>query len=429
MITKKNRKQDIVMGANRNKRKRHRGNRRRSGKGRKALLIVEIGLGIVALFLVMVLVMAKLFDKLGLDMELAGESGTIETDEPDSESKEETDSELPTFELESGTKETGETGETPEAETEEPETIYFPPEYQFDTSKDLVRVEIPGLKKSYRIAWVSDVHIISDLKAADDVMEEYVETLRTRYEKTFVTASGIHSKDLWPQIIDYLNCNDFDGVIFGGDIMDYCSQSNLDVFMKGYERLKYEPEEILYIRADHDYGYTYGGEVMTETRAHELHATLIDGKSEYNYLDEFYRALDFDEFMIVGIDGSTKNPIGDQVAAIREYLQMGKPVILATHVPYEPLIEKDKENLAALSMKVRNKIYYWSEDSENYIPDDRQKDFLNDIYKTEDMQIKQVLAGHLHHQWDGMLTEVLPQHIFTPAYLGAIGIIEVVPAK
>ena len=315
--------------------------------------------------------------------------------------------------------------EQPDSETEEP-VHYDPPNYEFDTSKDTIEVKIEGLSRSYRIAWVSDLHLITDLEPAEDVFEEYVETLKARHDTSFVTPDGTTADELWPEIIKFLNYEDFDAVIFGGDIMDYCSRSNLDTFLEGYRELKYDKDQILYVRADHDYGAYYGGDVLTEWRAHELHAMEIDGYESYDPLDDYNKILDLGELAIVGINGSTKNMSGDQLEVIANQLQEDKPVIIATHVPYEPQTEEDKQSLAELSMAVRNQIYYWSEESTHYIPVERTLDYFNYLY-SDDTPVRQVCAGHLHSGWDGMLTDTLGQHIFTPAYLGAIGIIEVTP--
>lgn len=316
--------------------------------------------------------------------------------------------------------------ETPFEEQEEP--FYEPPAYEFDTSHDKVSVKIEGLSRVYRIAWVSDLHLITDLEPAEDVFEEYVEDLKLRHDQMFVTEDGKTADELWPEIIKFLIYEDFDAVIFGGDILDYCSRSNLDTFLTQYRKLqsKYDENQILYVRADHDYGAYYGGDVLTEWRAHELHAMEIDGFAAYDPLDDYYRILDLGELVIVGINGSTKNMPGDQLEVIVDQFAKEKPVIIATHVPYEPRLEEEKKSLADLSMELRNQIYYWSEESTHYVPVERTLDYFNLLF-CEDTLARQVCAGHLHGNWDGQLTDVLPQHVFTPAYRGAIGIIEVTP--
>lgn len=318
---------------------------------------------------------------------------------------------------ESQTAETEE-AETEETETEKPETTVYPkPEYSFQTEE--VVIEIPGLAREYTLAWVSDLHLITDRTAAEDVMPEFVDTVNQRYQEMFVAEDGMHSDELWPEIVDFLNYEKLDGIIFGGDIMDYCSQSNLEFFQREYERLNPDVP-ILYIRADHDYGYWYGGEVLTEPMAHEMHKE-IDG----DFLGD--KHLDFDEFLVVGVNNSVKDVRAEQEEILDELYQSGKPVIAVTHVPYESGVDDSLENL---SMEVRGKVYYWTFYSRegHYVPNADTGAFLERIYAA-DTPVQKVLAGHLHAPWEGMLTEQLSQHIFSPAYSGVIGIIQIKPQE
>ncbi len=207
----------------------------------------------------------------------------------------------------------------------------------------------------------------------------------------------------------------FDGVIFGGDIMDYCSNSNVTMIKEGLDNLQIP---YIYVRADHDYGTYYGGVFFTEDEARKLHQT-IDG-------DEIaYKFWDRDTFMVLGIDNSTKDMPDYYLNMVADVYSRGRPVIMVTHVPYESKID---QTLAECSMQVRNKIYYWSDASEQYKPNNITKQYLDMIY-SEDTMVEQVLAGHLHESWDGMLTQQVPQHIFAPAFRGNIGIIHIVPKK
>lgn len=308
----------------------------------------------------------------------------------------------------------------------EPEIIYPVPEYEFTVEE--ITVEIPNLKEEYELAWVSDLHMITNHEPAEDVMPEYIETLIGRYE-FFKTADGMYSDELWPEIVKYLNYNEFDGIIFGGDMLDYYSESNRQVFMEDFEKLR-EDVPVLYIRADHDYEYNYGGEALPEVKTHELHTT-IDGDE----LSDKY--LDFDEFIMIGVNGSTKDMPAHQYDIIASQYEKGKPVIIATHVPYESLydntdgeIPEDFDSLEEHSMKAKNKVYYWTYFSQQgqYVPNEITRKYQDLIY-SQDTLVHQVLAGHVHAKWDGMISEKVRQHIFTPAYEGVIGIIHVVPAS
>ena len=306
--------------------------------------------------------------------------------------------------------------ETTQEETEEEtETITYPrPEYDFTTEE--VNVAIEGLDREYTFVWVSDLHLVTDHEAGDengDVRPEYQDAIRKRYEELAVTEDGVHAEDLWPEIIKFINYGDYDGAIFGGDMMDYCSNSNIRIIKEGLDQLHIP---YMYVRADHDYGVYYGGVFFTETESRALHKT-IDG-------DEMsHKFWDMGDFIVLGIDNSTKDMPEYYYNMVAEVYSRGKPVIMATHVPYESRVD---DSLAQLSMQVRNQIYYWSVDSEHYKPNDVTQKYLNLLY-SEDTIVEQVLAGHLHASWDGMMTQRLPEHIFGPAFQGHIGIIHVVP--
>lgn len=306
-----------------------------------------------------------------------------------------------------------------ESSSEHEEVVYPTPEYPF--VEENVTIELEDLEQSYKIAWVSDIHMINDLEPADDVMVEHVETLQTRYDTLFVTPDGVHSNELWLEIVKYLNYNEFDAVIFGGDLMDYCSKKNMDYFLKYFEELN--PDiPMMYIRADHDYGFGYGGEAFTEIDAWNKH---IDEVPDKDSLDK--KILDFDSFVIIGVNKSTKNMESWYFEFLeqqyRQAQEDGKQVIIATHVPYE---SKTDDSLEELSYQVRNKVYYWG--GGNYKPDETTSRFLDLIYE-ENTAVKQVLAGHLHASWDGMISEQVSEHIFSPSYMGTIGVINIVPAS
>lgn len=338
------------------------------------------------------------------------------------EEREETESSeaASTFEEESSIEESS----TFEEETSEPisEEVYYPePNYHFQT--DEIIVEVPDLSKEYTVAWVSDLHMVTDHEISDDILAEDLDAVQARYD-FFQTADGVHGEYLLPEIIDYLNYGSYDAIIFGGDMLDYCSVSNMELLKSEFDRLN-KKVPVLYIRADHDYGFWYGGDGFTEADAENMHQEMADGD------DLNTKYLDFGEFVIIGVNRSTKDMFPEQYRILDEMFtnaaSEGKPVIVATHVPYASKIDETNEvTLYDRSMEIRNKIYYWG--GGNYVPNEVTSNFLDKIYR-EDTSVVEVLAGHLHAGWDGKLTEQVNQHIFEPAYLGSIGIIKFVPEK
>lgn len=317
------------------------------------------------------------------------------------------------------TEETSTEEGTSEISTEQEEVYYPEPEYQFQTEE--IIVEVPNLSKEYTVAWVSDLHMVTDHEISDDILSEDLDAVKARYD-FFQTADGMHGEDLLPEVIDFLNYGRYDGIIFGGDMLDYCSVSNMEHLKSEFDRLN-KKVPVLYIRADHDYGFWYGGDGFTEVDAENMHKEMGDGD------DLNTKFLDFGEFIIIGVNRSTKDMFPVQYSILDEMFANAaseeKPVIVATHVPYASKIDETNEvTLYDRSMEVRNKVYYWGDG--NYIPNDVTSNFLDKIYR-EDTSVVQVLAGHLHAGWDGKLTEQVGQHIFEPAYLGSIGIIRFVP--
>lgn len=295
---------------------------------------------------------------------------------------------------------------------EEEEIVYDPPEYDFKT--DEITVELDGLDREYTIAFVNDLHMITD-KEAGDVLEENLPVVRERYENLSVTPEGIHGEELWPEIVKYLNYHDFDAVIFGGDMLDYCSHSNMKALTQGFEDLKYPKECLLYLRSDHDYGGWYGGSVFTDSDGFAAQAGLWDG-------DTGEGCIDFEEFRIVGINKSYVNLSDDRLEFLMQQIESGKPVILATHVPFYSEMDTSLEQL---SMAVRNRIYYWNPENSGYCPDANTQQFIDHMY-APDSNVVQIVAAHMHAAWDGVVANDLKEHIFAPSFQGNIGIIHVV---
>lgn len=301
-----------------------------------------------------------------------------------------------------------------DTETVEPPVTYPEPEYNLTLEE--IYVPLENISREYRIAWVSDLHMITDHEAGGVSAGSLVQ-IKKRYKTLSVTEDGVHAEELWPDIVKCLNTGDYDAVVFGGDMLDYCSVSNMEALKKGYDDLRYDKDRILYIRADHDYGAWYVGDNFTQWDIYDLHEELDGDDPEKKYLD-------MGEFVLIGINNSTQNITEENLAIVESQYakaaEENKPVIAVTHVPYGSITDP---SLEALSMEVRNKEYYWLG---YWQPNEPMRRYLDLLFR-EDTQVKQVLAGHLHAPWDGMITEQLREHIFSPAFSGTIGVIHFVP--
>lgn len=305
--------------------------------------------------------------------------------------------------------------ESDSAVEEEKSTQSFDSAPNYDFRTDEITVELENLDRTYRIAVVNDLHLITDTHPGD-VLEENLTTVMDRYETLSVTPEGIHAKDLWPQVVDFLNYNNFDAVVFAGDMLDYCSHSNMEALRKGFDNLEYSKEQLLYIRSDHDYGGWYGGSTFTDADGFAEQAKLWDE-------DDGRGCIEFDAFKIVGINKSYQNVSEGRLEFLEKEITGDKPVFVVTHVPFYSMTD---DTLAEVSMATRNKIYYWNAEDSAYCPDENTQKLIDLMY-AEDSNVKYILSAHIHAAWDGEVREGLREHVFAPTFEGRIGIVNVVP--
>lgn len=278
-------------------------------------------------------------------------------------------------------------------------------------SLDSITVAIDGITAPRQIVWVSDIHEgdSADYNSSDTYMSD-----RQAFYNNWLGLS-LQQKRI-ELLTDYISGISADAVILGGDIVDYSSASNNVALQNMVSKIANSGKKVMQIDADHDYSAFSGGRFGTNRTA----------KSDVE-------ALDFGEFVILGINNSTNNISEAQLNTINSYKD--KPVIIATHVPYESRAENS--SLQAYSMKHKGKVYYWSNSSNNYKPNSTMQSYLNRYIYSNDTNVVQVLAGHMHgdqtggfdysESWDGMLSNKVRQHVFAAGFTGKVGIINIVP--
>lgn len=271
-----------------------------------------------------------------------------------------------------------------------------------------VYITIPGAQ-SADIAWVSDLHIVTDYEEGGTTSTGL--DVQSRYEEFVQTSTGKHADEIWPYIVEYINGHDFDAAIFGGDMMDYCSENNLKAIKDGIKDVN---TQTMYIRADHDYNY-YFGSGFDDSDAKSGHQS-IDGNSQSN------KEIKFDGFSIVGVDFSQTQMSSDTLSILQDKYNSADKVLTVTHVPYASNVDPTLEELSKSFRQGR--VYYWSKNSNTYYPTGNTQEYLDMIYR-EDTKSAYVLAGHMHKSWEGDITNNLREHIFGPAYDGHVGAIHI----
>lgn len=268
-----------------------------------------------------------------------------------------------------------------------------------------ISVIIPGLTEEYHFLFLADLHIIVE---NEDVAMEELETVRGRLGWSSV-AEGVTAAEYWDSLPEILDSCHADAVLLGGDILDYCSKTNIACLQQGLERLK---TPYMYVRADHDSNPYYCEGVTAEDCA-AMHEA-IDGNQEV-------WCMELPELCIAGLSNNT-SPISEAgLERMKEIFAMGKPILLLAHVPFDSKLDS---SLQAASKEVwQDRALIWGEDC-NYNPDETTQELLDLIY-AEDSPVKEIVCGHLHFSWDGSLTKNTHQHVFSPAIGKTVGIITV----
>ena len=279
---------------------------------------------------------------------------------------------------------------------------------------EYVYLTMPGISRTYTIAWISDTHNMAD-QTEGEINGAYWTNFQARRQDANLMGPGnVHGEDVLPDMISYVNNHSFDALILGGDILDYCSTANVDYLKACLSKLEMPSSRVMYLRADHDLG-TDLYPTMSSDQARSMHESIMGG---YGGI----KRIDLGEFVIQGINYSVSPISEEQWDSIKTDYNAGKQMLVATHVPYKSNVDS---SLYDLSMGYRGKEYYWG----GYwnASTGPQDQFLNTLYNNNSGNIHYLLAGHLHKSWDGKISANTKQHIFGPGYTRTIGVITIRP--
>lgn len=272
-------------------------------------------------------------------------------------------------------------------------------------STELLEVDMTGVEEEYHFLYVSDLHIITETGA---VAPEQTEEVLQRIEN-YRQPSGESSAEVWLRLANKLDECNADAILLGGDLVDFACEENVECLKEGLRMIE---TPVIYVGADHDFRPYYCDGVAEEDIP--LYYQEFAGMEETP-------VLEMEEFSIVGFNNSTSQMTESALKKLEEVIEKEKPIMLLSHVPFLP---QEDESLAELSKQVKgDRVLLWGEEC-YYRPKGATEELLDILYQ-ENSPIQQVVSGHLHHTWDGMLTEGTGQHVFAHAASGNVGIIVV----
>lgn len=275
-------------------------------------------------------------------------------------------------------------------------------------------VSVPGLKKLFEFVFVSDTHLaLSDERDAD--LQEY---MAGRYEM-FRNDQGTGSEDSFLDIINYVSDIEPDLLVLGGDITDAATWSNIEYLD---ELLVRAGCPWIYEMGNHD--FNYGNQEYFSVRAYQ---ELLPRFENVSSTSNGYQTLEFDEFIIFAVDDQNNQIPESAVTGLGEAILKSKPIILISHVPFEPM---EANTLVADSIAV------WGAEGNGSskvlmgpggkVPNLYTSQFMQMVYD-ENSPVILVLSGHVHFYHKDHLKGDLVQIISGPGFKKEVLKINLVP--
>ena len=273
---------------------------------------------------------------------------------------------------------------------------------KFEPHAEEIEIDLEAVEKPFKILWLSDLHIA---KTGSEVGKGYRKDVKARDE------FSQHAADKWDKYWpDFINESGADLVVFGGDMVDFCSRDNLICFRKGLDKLTVP---YIYLRCDHDVMPTYISEESFQI-AKEFMPELGDDSDLISY--------EFENFVVVAWNDSAYNMTENGLEKLRNICAEDKPILFMTHVPIASAVDT---SLAEKSREIFDgRSLLWGYNDDYYWPEYETRQML-DILFADDSPVVEVFAGHLHFSWDGYLSDRVKEHVFAPALEGNYGIITV----
>lgn len=272
--------------------------------------------------------------------------------------------------------------------------------------EDRKTIRIPGIKDSYRLLVINDLHIV-ETETEREIPKETKDEIQARYE-SFADTSGVASREQWEWLSDQIQDYDPDAVVLAGDLVDFYSPENLETLKDGLDKIEVP---VIYTRADHDYGTWYIEEDRKTVKKQE--AAICDNSRVI--------LQEFPDFLIVGINNSTSQMTKAGLRALKKIWEKEKPVILITHVPLDSLTDR---GLYEESKKLwGDRALLWGKDC-YYEPNETTQKYL-DMVLGEDSPVVAVISGHLHFPYTIQLNDRITEYVFDASYKGKLGILTV----
>ena len=269
------------------------------------------------------------------------------------------------------------------------------------------KLPIKGLCRKYVFYHISDLHIAVCSPERDSDAIAQAETATKRWMR-----DGIPPVDILNSIIDFVNANDCDGLLVAGDCIDYFSEDIAEYIKDTLAKCR---REVFYIPGNHERLRIEQNE--NDSVFAPRFAPLMRG-NQLNWVK------DYGDFLLVGIDNSTKEISESQVAFFKEQIKRNMPIVLLVHIPFytDDIDAPIRKNCGDSEKKIR----YFSMGTVG-TPDSGME--FAELIKSEQSNVVAVIAGHVHFAYEGSLENGAAQITSAPAFKRFVRKLEICPAE
>lgn len=295
-----------------------------------------------------------------------------------------------------------------------------PTEYNLSLTE--ITIEIPGLADEDTYLFMAD-----NQANFDDVRED-LGWFGTSKERVFLDENGISAADNMDNWINYANNSNVDGMLMGGDIIDFYSEKNINVL---YSKISELNVPYLYTYGNHDSYVPWENKFVDDNE--DFLNLFMEGNSEIQIFDqgEYYIA----SIRNYQVDGTAQ--VSDEaLETFKTIYEQNKPIILMCHVP---IFTEQTDGLYEAATEVYGTAFKQYDAGEFGIVDesllmgencgyeltDSSKQFL-ELVLSEDSPVVAVLSGHLHKEWEGYITDDIYEYVGPGAFTNKGALIRII---
>ncbi|SEI97622.1 Calcineurin-like phosphoesterase [Lachnospiraceae bacterium A10] len=256
-------------------------------------------------------------------------------------------------------------------------------------------ITIPNINREYDFIYISDLHVYA---SSVSEIPSWGMTKDTRLGMFTCVRNGMQSAEQLKTWIAITNNMKADGLLLGGDIIDFGDDQNINWVQNQLSILEVP---YVYTLGNHD-SYDYVTNSQNPDNG-DLDKIFLDADKDCSYID-------YGEFIVCQINSSLNCVSADTLEKFKSVYYIGKPIILISHVP---LYSEDDSMLKDRVETIYNNDRLIGNGLDNVMDSDTQEFY--ELTTADNSPVIAVLGGHIHFQYDSMLNGWIPEYINSSA--------------